>query len=216
MSDLTMNHLTSEELVDALDGVLSSFRTPHLVSCADCQTHLDRLRTALDAARTDDILEPSPLFWDHFSAGVAERVAAESVDSRAAGSATGDFPAHRASARWLSSEPQPVWLAVAALLILAVIGVVRSRQMEFRPPVSNQFVQQPVASSPLESTSMADEESSEWTLMLDVMEGADWDQVGAELEVGPGAADRVVRELTGDERRELARLLEAELSRAKS
>ena len=40
----------------------------------------------------------------------------------------------------------------------------------------------------------------------------EWDDTGATELVGPGASERAVLELSPDERRELGRLLEAELA----
>ena len=56
-----------------------------------------------------------------------------------------------------------------------------------------------------------------FAVVADLVGDLDWDTaVSAGLIVSPGAADRAVLDLTALEQRELARLLQAELTRAKS
>lgn len=77
-------HLRSEEFVDALEGSLVRDRRQHLDACDRCQTELAELRELAGRARSgSDVPEPSPLFWDHFSARVRASVGAETARKRA-------------------------------------------------------------------------------------------------------------------------------------
>jgi len=75
-----MTHLTSDQLVDAVEGTLSADRAGHLEQCATCRASAESLRVVLrdvQLASTDP--EPSPLFWDHFSRRVRTATDAERV-----------------------------------------------------------------------------------------------------------------------------------------
>lgn len=73
------SHLSPDDQVAALDGTLSGDRLAHVSGCAACQEALARTRSIVDALRSDDVPEPSPLFWDHFSARVRAATEAEAV-----------------------------------------------------------------------------------------------------------------------------------------
>src|SRR5262245_49230164 len=93
-----MQHLSVDELVDLVDavdpvypvdpvdvveGAASDARgdnVPHLASCDRCRDQLAALRAARTLAAEKEVVEvpePSPAFWDHFSARVREAVANE-------------------------------------------------------------------------------------------------------------------------------------------
>jgi hypothetical protein len=76
-------HLSPEEFVDALEGTASSVSATHLRECESCRAELADMRSVLDDARAVEASEPSPLFWDHFSARVKGATLQE--PSRAAG-----------------------------------------------------------------------------------------------------------------------------------
>src|SRR5580765_631780 len=69
-----MRHLTPEQVVDVADGVGTASSTRHLRACTACQRQLTELRLATSMAAEVDVPEPSPLFWDHFSARVHDAV----------------------------------------------------------------------------------------------------------------------------------------------
>ncbi len=83
-----MSHLTPEEFVDAVDGTLgplSDDRLRHLKGCVRCRDELASLGATLRDTRAADIPEPSPLFWDHLSRRVRERISKEAeTEARAA------------------------------------------------------------------------------------------------------------------------------------
>src|SRR5262245_42338601 len=75
-----MQHLSGDEFVDLVEGIGADADFLHLESCDRCRGQLADLRAARAMAAEKavvDVPEPSPLFWDHFSARVREAVASE-------------------------------------------------------------------------------------------------------------------------------------------
>src|SRR5262245_52523434 len=75
-----MQHLSGDEFVDLVEGIVSDVDLPHLASCDRCRGQLADLRAARAMAAEKEVVdvpEPSPLFWDHFSARMREAVANE-------------------------------------------------------------------------------------------------------------------------------------------
>src|SRR5476651_1124888 len=77
-----MRHLTPEELVDLAEGSRLSSSEPHLEGCEACRRQLADVAAMMSAATAFEVSEPSPLYWDHFSARVREAVAAEGAPRR--------------------------------------------------------------------------------------------------------------------------------------
>ncbi|MDO8680881.1 MAG: hypothetical protein Q7R30_20370 [Acidobacteriota bacterium] len=193
-----MTHLTADELIDAMEGMLDAARQAHLDTCEQCRGELAELSSVLREARAVDMPEPSPIFWQHFSQRVRTAIEAEALPSSS-------------WAGWLR-WPVLVPLGAAALLVIA---------MMLRAPTQGE----PVTSLVLEyggdaSSATADDialADDRWVLVADIVGEMDWDTASAAgLVVEPGAAERAVLELSADEQRELTRLLRAELQRAKS
>ena len=65
-----MTHLTPDELIDAMDGVLASERHAHLTSCAECQRQLDDVDAVLSDAKQTTVPEPPPFYFTQLSAHV--------------------------------------------------------------------------------------------------------------------------------------------------
>jgi hypothetical protein len=190
-----MRHLTSEQLVDVAEGVRTEPSMPHLQSCAACRAKLAELRTTLSAAGDVDVPEPSPLFWDHFSARVHEAVEAE----RANGT--------MAFGRWPAWRTVPLWLGSLAAVLLAIVMMTRSRVPEAPATPGPLAV---VAESPAEVPTIVDDASL--SLVADLVTDLDWDgAVEAGLIPHVGSADDVVTALNDDERRELNQLLRVEI-----
>ena len=61
-----MTHLTPDELIDAMEGLLAGERQSHLAACELCQRELAGLSNALTEAKQVSVPEPSPLFWPSF------------------------------------------------------------------------------------------------------------------------------------------------------
>lgn len=185
-----MTHLTPDELVDALDGVLEPSRTTHLEACGPCRQQLADLGAALRDTRQVDVPEPSPLYWQHLSARVRTAIDAESAPA-------GGW---RHWVRW------PVLAPIAALaLIVMALAVAVPRQAVVTPDMAavNEAADEPLDDS--------------FAVVADLVGNIDWDTaMSAGLTVGPGAADQAMLQLTSAEQQELWRLLKAELTKAKS
>lgn len=188
-----MTHLTSDELIDAVEGLLEAERRAHLESCDWCREQVAQLAATFHEAREVEVPEPSPLFWSHLSARVRAAIEAE--------------PTPGGWRRWVT---WPVLAPVAALaLVVFALAVSVPRPDDTTPMAENE--PPPVA---VEATPATDDS---WTLVADLVGGIDWDTaVEAGLGVRPGAAERAAMDLTPQEQRELRRLLTEELEKAKS
>ena len=201
-----MKHLSESEFVDYADGTLAPARVAHLNACDACRTTANGLRDVL--ARTADvpIPEPSPLFWEHFSARVREDV--RSVE---AAGPSGWFG-------W-ADGPTVKWAMAGALLtILLVSGVwVSLWRTTATPPGRVPPVTTATAAvrSGEPGVEVLDPDSPDsdvaWALVRTVADDLAWDDAAEEgLGVRPEFAERALAALTGDERLELVRLLAAE------
>jgi hypothetical protein len=204
-------HLNAEQLVDLAEGTLAERATPHLDECDTCRRALAQLRaTLLDAGAVPgerDVPEPSPLFWEHLSARVRESVAAEGLPH---------------SVRWLERwrralEPRFVWPALVGVAGACVLAVVASRPPAGPLPIPAKPL--PVAENtqlpslpPLEPLGVADDPSL--NLMADYGTTLAWDDIRQEmaLDAHAGGTDEAVIALSAEERQELQRLLEEEMS----
>ena len=199
-----MTHLTDVEFVDLVDGTLAPARARHLDACETCRASVSAFRETLSRAADAEIPEPSPLFWDHFSARVQEGVRAESV----------------APSGWFGWAPSTTvkWAMSGALLTLLLVAAVW-RGSAPRPastasgPVATAFSTDPEAFDP--------DLDEAWALVRTVADDVArdtpasdeiaWDEVATEgFGVRPGAVEHAMVALTGDERSELLRLLQAE------
>lgn len=203
-----MKHLAPDELVDLLDGAGSGTARAHVASCDGCRNRLEELGAAMRLASEVEVPEPSPLFWDHLSARVRDRIAAEPAADEGRGWSWSRFEA------WRGVVPIALGFAVL-LLVVSRLGV---NQVE--TPTSERArgtaagvaaPSQDQAATDVEMGSGAIEDAS-WTVLASISEDLSWDDaVQAGLAVAPGAADRAALQLTADEQRELVRLLRAEL-----
>ena len=69
-----MSHLTPDELIDAIDGMLPAVRRAHLAECDACRRQFDDLASVLKDTKQASVPEPSPLFWNHCVARVNEAI----------------------------------------------------------------------------------------------------------------------------------------------
>jgi hypothetical protein len=199
-----MKHLTDTELVDLIAGALESDRAAHADGCVTCRAHAEALR----AVMTDEVPEPSPLFWDHLAARVSDAVRDEAPDPE-----PGLWPG------WLRS-PAITWAMAASLAILLMVaGVWRTTlhapthgvRAGSAPPAG------PATAPDGASAAMIDdlEADEAWAVVRTAAEGLEWDDArAAGISPRPGSAERVALELTADERSELARLLATEMKRS--
>ena len=194
-----MAHLTPDQLLDVAEGTRALDEFPHVRACAACDRQLQALVAAISAAAAVEVPEPSPLFWDHLSARIGERLASE-----------------RAKVRWWGWwMPAHSWQLVAgATFVLAVALAVAIGFRQDPPPDATV----PVALSAVEP-GVADEafqafdDDPALTLISELTADMDWESASeAGLVPPPGAVDRAVFALTVDERRELQRILQEGLA----
>ena len=185
-----MTHLTPDELIDAMEGLLSEERQSHLAACEQCQRELAGVSSVLTEAKQVSVPEPSPLFWPNFSQRV--RVA---IDQDATAN---NWPA------WLRWQVLLPLGAVAMIILALMISVPKQNAVE--PDVSA-ALDAPDAPVALDN----------WVMLADLVGDIDLDTASAAgVTLLPGDAEQAVLQLTAEEQQELTRLLKAELTRAKS
>lgn len=196
------DHLDEAGLLDAAEESTSARAAEHLAVCEHCRAKVAELRAAIHLAGDAPVPEPSPLFWEHFSARVSEAVANE----RAAEGET-------TTAGWLAR----FWNWQGAAAALAVAVVVLAVTIGRRPPDAPKAVEPPEASAIAASfsdlTPSLDDDPS-LSFIADLAGDLDWDDaVEAGLTSGAGSVDRVVLDMSDDERRELQRVLQEAMRR---
>lgn len=197
-----MKHLSADELVDFIEGALAERRAAHVATCDRCRRQADDLRAVLAEAREVEAPEPSPLFWDHFSARVHGAVAGE--------------PEPRSFPRWLWRPAHGLVVSLALVLIVVTAALWRPAP---GPVPAPQMAMGSSGGDPFEPPADFDAVPGDetWEMVVAVASSLAWDEAEeAGFAVRPGAADRAVFTLTAEERSELARLLEAELPPTKS
>lgn len=185
-------HLRPEEFIDALDAPASASLRAHLDGCEACRAELDALRVTLADASGVPPAEPSPLFWDHFSARVQQ--------------ATNEEPGARESA-WR------VWWRPA---VLAGLGGAIAMAVALRPDAA---LKEGRSAAPDSTTAaiaplpaIADpEEEMAWGLVLALAAEFESEVVREAVTPQSGAADAMIERLTDKQRSELARLLQQEM-----
>lgn len=191
-----MSHLTADELIDAMEGMLEAGRQAHLETCDECRRQLADLSTVLREARAVDLPEPSPMFWQHFSQRVRTAIDAE--------------PLPADGWRWLR---WPVLAPLAAAALLVMVFVLQPPTI-VDPINSDPAATEAAIGSSVDDVALADQR---WVLVADIVGDMDWDTASAAgVVVEPGAVERAVLELSAEEQQELTRLLRVELQRAKS
>ncbi len=211
-----MTHLTEAEFVDLVDATLAPQREAHLdahlrahlAGCDDCRAVAARLREALSRAAAVEMPEPSPLFWEHFSARVHDGVR----EAEAGAGSSWLAWAHGETFKWAMS---------GALLTLLLVSVVWASVWRARTPgaahsaaTATTASNAPIADAASDRYGDAfDPDTDEaWALVRTVADDVSWDDAAAEgFGVRPGSAERAVVTLTTDERSELVRLLQSEM-----
>jgi hypothetical protein len=191
-----MTHLSRDEwlaLVEADAG--GDEHHPHVAACRQCRDEVRAGRALVSGIRSADVPEPSPLFWEHFSARVSARLDA----------APG---ARRGWVRWRIVAPLAVGVA-AMVLMLA---------LDLRRPTGVPAIHRPAeTAADVVQGLPAVGDDEQWDLLAHMAGDLDVDtlsdSLGRSRAVGSEAA---VWQLNDQERAELARLLRAELPAGRS
>ena len=199
-----MTHLNEAEFVDLVDGTLAPSREAHLGACDECRAISVTMRAAHERAAAAEMPEPSPLFWEHFSARVREGV--RDADSSTASTWFGW--AHGETFKWAMSG------ALLTLLLVSGVWVSVWRGRTSDAPRGGGATSVASIADAASDTVLDDidpETDEAWALVRTVADDLSWDDAAAEgFGVRPGSAERAMVTLTTDERSELVRLLQAE------
>jgi hypothetical protein len=188
-----MKHLSSDQIVDLVEGVRAESAEPHLRSCVVCRDQLEELRAAMSLAADVDVPEPSPLFWNHFSARVRDAVAGEGAPRAAAWN-------------WRLTLAAG---AVAAVVLAVGVSV-------YRPAPVGRGAAAVATSEQMAAPGAADEAAI--SMIADLAAESDLETARegglAGLTSHVGGADDALGVLTAGERVELQRLLKEELGKS--
>lgn len=207
-----MKHLNEAEFVALLEGQIPENRARHADGCVECRTKADDLRLALTDVLSDrEPPEPSPLFWDHFAVRVADAVREDP----------------RPSALDRLRRPAAAWMLTASSALLVMVlftwRTTHAPSPVRTPPV---FTGVPAdsgssaaAAGPEDPDTAANPDDVEldeaWAVVRAAVEGLEWEDAHqAGISARPGSAERMALELSGEERVELARLIEGALKRS--
>lgn len=195
-----MSHLSPEEFVDLADGTLTPSRAAHADTCAACRQQADEIGAALRETAGLDVPEPSPLFWDHFSARVREGVS---------GTAPSGGWRTRFGAGWIAA-------AAAAAMVLAVFGGARLARES--APVAKEAAA-PTAPASHDVVAIDDTLDSAnadvWNVLVAAAADLEFDEAhAAGMTADPSAIDRAVQRMSAEELGALAQLLQSELKRS--
>jgi hypothetical protein len=194
-----MSHLSASEFIDFSDGILPRERAAHVDGCAACRAQAAAVRDALTlTGASDDVPEPSPLFWDHFSARVRDAIGE---------------PPRRPAFGFRFGALRPIVAAVAVgVVVVSVVFLSRDARTGISSPSAP-----PVAADGDHAIDPAPHAShaAEWAVLTAAASDLRLDEARqAGMAVPSAAVDRAVTRLTRDELSELGRLLQAELKRA--
>jgi hypothetical protein len=181
-----------------MDGTLAAARRAHLAGCDRCRDEVAALAATAVEAAEDGAPEPSPLFWEHFSARVSAAVR--------------EAPPARRGQAWWGRWPALVPAAAMAVLVAALVATIPAGGplSEAGPAGDAGVLDAPL----IEADATTD---AEWRALADLLGPIEWDTAGpAALSLQPGDAERALAGLTDDERRELSALIAGELARLKS
>jgi hypothetical protein len=194
--------------VEAADEPLAEgreARPEHLAACASCRSEVAALAEVLRDVAAVAVPEPSPLFWDHFSAQVRARCSGEAAASPSA-------------ARPLGGSVR-LWRLVGAAVAVMVLLLVAGRWL-MPPPSAPATVARSApaarengAAAPAASVQQASVAADDsWSAFTAVASEAD-PSGDVFTTPAPGLADDAVLQMTDEERGELVQLLKDELAR---
>jgi hypothetical protein len=192
-------HLTELELVDLAEGTRPESSAPHLASCDRCRRQLLEMRSLMVDAAAVQVPDPSPLFWDHFSARVREAVEAE----------------REAPRRWWRDLSLPkrvlVPVSAAALAALVVVSALMPRLLTPQPGTDrSSTTSAAIAAGPGDDFDVTDDASL--MLVADLSAEMNLDAAADDGLAPTGGAEHAVTHLNDDELRELWQLLQQEMA----
>jgi hypothetical protein len=195
-------HLTPDQLLAVAEGQTRSAHVDrHLAACDACRAEAAGIREALAGLREAEVPEPSPLFWEQFSARVSRAVREPGAEARV----TSPGPGWRPWAGW-------AWTLGGAAVTAALLTVAFLPRSVTPPPAAVATAVAPV--SPEDAPESANGE--DWAFIADAAGSLDYDEVRAiGATVWPGTVELAVQDLDADEQRELARLLEEAIAQAR-
>ncbi len=194
-----MNHLSPAEFVDAAEDALPPTRAAHLRDCARCQAGMADVRAALGAARTVDVPDPSPLYWQHLRANVRDRIAGETI-----------VPGWRAA--WRDAFGLRALVPVASALALVVAVVVAGRMTHPAPAPIAPAVVAVAGTASIDAGAIEPDEAPVWDVLTSAAAEVPLEDAhDAGMGVSSGAIDRAVQRLSPEELNELGRLLQSQL-----
>lgn len=79
---MKIEHLSKEEIVDAVEGRGSASAREHASSCPECRTQVDEISALLGSVAEAAVPEPPPLYWEALRLNVRQRIETESVRSK--------------------------------------------------------------------------------------------------------------------------------------
>ena len=188
------SHLSPDQFTDALDGPTAPPAVQaHLASCDACRAQVDSLAVLIQqAGEADGAIDPSPLFWDHFSARLRQATAAIPVQARW-------------WERWAAVTARP---AMAMTAVLA--GVLLVLATMFRSPAPSDVFDAAVprdAAAPEATTVAANtDDDPVFDLMLNLASDLTPEAIH-EITPSAFAATGVVDRMTPDERAMFVRLV---------
>ena len=191
-----MNHLSPSEFVDLLEDTLDASRASHAEGCASCRQSSAELRRTLQAAAGPaDVPEPSPLFWEHFSARVRDAVAQEPAPARG----------------WLTWRPAFAAIVAVAIVVTAAGSLIMPAPGVVAPAIT---VADVTDREPAFDVAF-DTNTEVWEVLTAAAADLEFEEAReAGMGVQPAALDRAVQRLSADELNELGRLLQSELKRS--
>jgi hypothetical protein len=186
-----MKHLKADErlvLIEAGDEPVH----PHLDSCVRCRAEVSEARAVLQDARSVEVPEPCPLFWDGLSRRISEAAAAAG-------------PGELRSGWPFWGVLIPLTVGVGALLIAVAVD----RGLRPGPAALTRTATASGQGSALSGAAAGDEE---WMLLGHLAADFDLETLSDSLRSSGGyGADSAVWQLSERERAELGVLLRAEI-----
>jgi len=201
-------HLRDSEFVDFAEGTLAPSRAGHLDTCARCRDEAEQVAASLRDVSSVEMPEPSPLFWDHFSARVRQQVAHEAPE-----------PAHW----WSSVGVRALVPLVAALAVLiAFVSTALLPRITRSTPAAGELASShvtpavsPAAADPDFLSPFDDQDAAVWAVLTAAASDMRVDEAhAAGMGAHIGAVDHEVTHLNQAELKELNRLLQSELKRS--